>query len=121
LFRPADRGPLVVVAMVAGGLAGAALTWWVGYLTGGGTYDGRANTTIAHLPLSLHMHGLLAVEPALAALVYGLFAAFAARDDLGRPDPVRARLSVSAGGHPDDSWGDRDTAGALQQGDLPPQ
>jgi len=98
LLRPTHRGPLVLLALGVGGLAGAALTWWTGYLTGGGTRHGEPGTTIAQLPLSLHMPGLLFVEPALAILVYGLFVAFAARDDLGRPDPVRER--VVAARHP---------------------
>lgn len=92
LWRPTHRGPLVLLALAFGGLGGAALTWWTGYLSGGGTRHGEAGTTIAQLPLSLHMPGLLFVEPALAILVYGLFVAFAARDDLGRPDPVRERV-----------------------------
>lgn len=119
--RAANRGPLLVLALAAGGLAGAALTWWVGYLTGGGTYDGKPGTTIPQLPLTLHMTGFVAVEPAVAALVYGLFVAFSARDDLGRPDPVRQRVSVRRGGDPENGWRDGDAARPLQQGDLPPQ
>lgn len=120
-WRRQNRGPLVVLALGIGGVAGAALTAWVGHLTGGGTFDGRAGTTIAHLPLSLHMRGLLFAEPALAALVYGLVVAFTARDDLGRPDPVRDAASVRAGDHPQYRGGYRDAAGPLQQRDLPPQ
>lgn len=119
LRRPVGRGPVAVLALLVGGLLGAALTAWVGHLTGGGTTDGKAGTTIAHLTLSLRMRGLLLVEPALAILVYGLFTAFAVRDDLGRADPVRDRLSVQAGQQPEHGWGDRDAAGPLQQGDLP--
>jgi hypothetical protein len=115
------RGPIMALALVIGGLAGAALTWWVGYLTDGGTYSGRKGTTIAHLPLTLHMHGLLLLEAALAALVYGLFSAFAVRDDLGRDDPVRSRASVQRGEQTQRGGGDGDAAGAAQQGYLPPQ
>jgi hypothetical protein len=121
LFRPRNRGPLVLLALCLGGLAGAALTAWIGHLTGGGTLVGKTGTTIAHLPLSLHMRGLLLVEPALAALVYGLFVAFAARDDLGHADPVRERVSVGAGDHPEHGWGYGDAPGPLQQRDFPPQ
>jgi hypothetical protein len=121
LRRPVNRGPVTALALVVGGLVGSALTWWVGYLTGGGTYDGKAGTTIAHLPLTLHMPALLVVEPALAALLYGMFVAFAARDDLGRDDPVRPRRSVDVGDHLEHGGGDGDAPGALQQGDLPPQ
>jgi hypothetical protein len=132
-WRAANRGPLVALALGLGGLAGAALTWLVGYLTGGGTYDGRKGTIIAHLPLSLRMHGLLFAEPVAAVLVYGLFAAFAVRDDLGRDDPVRERAlasvrarsvqaqSVEAGEHPQYGGGYGDAAGAAQQGDLSAQ
>jgi len=120
-WRRADRGPLLAVALGAGGLAGAALTWWIGYLTGGGTYDGRPKTVIPHLPLSLHMRGLLLIEPALAMLVYGMLAAFAASDDLGRPDPRRERLLVGRVGYPQDGGGDGDAAGAPQEGDFAPQ
>jgi hypothetical protein len=121
LRRRGNRGPLAVLSLLAGGLAGAALTWGVGHLARGGTYDGRAGTTIAHLPLTLHLPGLLFIEPALAILVYGLFAAFAVRDDLGRADPVRDRLLVQSGQHPEYGWGNGDAPGAAQQGDLPPQ
>ena len=67
------------------------------------------------------MHGLVFVEPALATLLYGLFVAFAARDDLNRPDPVRERVSVGAGHEAEHGWGDRDGAGPAQQGDFAPQ
>lgn len=89
LLRPANRGPLVLLGLCLGTLAGAALTAWVGHLTGGGTYSGKTGTIIAHLPVSLHMDALLFVGPALAALIYGMFAAFAVHDDLGHPDPAR--------------------------------
>jgi hypothetical protein len=119
LRRLVGRGPIAVLALLGGGLLGAALTAWIGHLTGGGTTDGKPGTTIAHLPVSLHMSGLLLVEPALAILVYGLFTAFAVRDDLGRDDPVRERVSVQARQQAQDGRGDRDAAGALKQGDLP--
>ena len=83
------RGPLAVWALALGGLAGAALTELAGRLTGGGSFDTVQGGFIRQLPVSLHMKGLLFVEPALAVLVYGLFVAFANHDDLGRPDPYR--------------------------------
>ncbi len=119
--RRRDRGPLMAVALGVGGLAGAALTWWVGYLSGGGTYDGAAKTIIKQLPLSLHMHGLLLVEPAFALLVYGLSTAFAVSDDLGRPDPQRERRLVGRVRYPEYGGGDGDAAGAPQQGNFAPQ
>lgn len=121
LFRARHRGAVLVLALAAGGLAGAALTWWTGHLTGGGSRTGEPGTTIPHLPLSLHMRGLLFVEPAVAILLYGVCVAFVARDDLGRPDPVRERLLVGRDRHPEHGGRDRDGAGSLQQGDLPPQ
>jgi hypothetical protein len=125
ILRPGNRGPLVVAALGVGGVGGAALTWWVGYLTGGGTYDGQPGTFIRHLPLTLHLRGFVFIEPAVATLLYGLCVAFAARDDLGRPDPVRdasgRRRLVHTGGQSYDGGGDRDGPRPLQQGDLPPQ
>jgi hypothetical protein len=121
-LRVRNRGPLVLLALIAGGLGGAYLTRYVGYLAGGGHYTGTVNTIIEHLPVSLHTPGLVFVEPAVAALVYGMLVAFATHDDLGRPDPVRDSLVlVGPGDHPQYGWGDRDATGALQQGDLPPQ
>lgn len=127
--RVSDRGPLVPLALAVGGTVGCLLMELVGHLTGGGSFDGRANAFIARLPLSLHMPGLTFVEPAVACLLYGLMVAFTASDDLGRPDPVRDRLrppapepvSVGAGAHPQDGWGYRDAARLPEQGDLPPQ
>ncbi len=129
------RGSLVQVGLAVGGLAGALLTEFVGHLTGGGSFtgkvyrlaDGSTQEFTRQLPLSLHMQGLLFVEPALAVLGYGLFVAFAVRDDLGRPDPRRDALRASAGPSvdpgADPQRGRRhgDAPGALQQGDLPPE
>ena len=88
------RGPILAVVLAAGGVAGAALTEWIGYLLRGqGHTFSCASATgrcISNLPLTVHMHGLLLVEGLLASLVYSLFVAFAVDDDLGRPDPARA-------------------------------
>ena len=56
-------------------------------------------------------------------LVYSLFVAFAARDDLGRPDPVRDDavrqfVPVTSRTH---GGGYGDGPGAPQQRNLPPQ
>jgi hypothetical protein len=119
------RGPFAVWALTVGGLGGAAVTDLIGYLVRGpgksypcGSETGKC---IEHLPLSVHMHALLLLEPLVAVLVYGLLAAFTARDDLGRADPVRERLSVRAADYPQYGWGYGDGAGAPQQGDLPTQ
>jgi Protein of unknown function (DUF2567) len=139
--RPRNRGPLVLLGLVVGGLCGAALTDLVGHLSGGGSFSGRKlgltdgskQEVTLRLPLSLHMPGMLFVEAALAALLYGLFTAFAVHDDLGRPDPVRDELragrggpppdeiSVGAGHEPQGGWGYGDGPGPLQQREFPPQ
>lgn len=121
-FVRSARGPWLVAALGLGGLAGALLTDVVGHaVRGGGTTVPVAAGIgrIAHLPLQVHATGLLLFEGAVAALVYGLFVAFAASDDLGRADPVRD--SIRRAGQPDDRGGDGDAAGALQQGDFAPQ
>jgi hypothetical protein len=133
-----NRGPAILLALGLGGLAGASLTELVGHLTGGGSFtgksyrfsDGSVHEVTLRMPLSLHTQGLLLVEAAVAALVYGLFVAFAARDDLGRPDPVRDALTarpghpgglVDPGDHSEDGGGHGDAPGALQQGNLSAQ
>lgn len=85
----AARGTIVVLALAAGGLTGAAITVLVGRLAGGGTADGKVGTIVEQLPLSLHATGLLFLEAAAAVFVYGLCVSFAAADDLGRPDADR--------------------------------
>jgi hypothetical protein len=133
------RGPWVAAALGAGGVLGALLTDLVGHLTKGASQAiplRNGAVGYQHLALSVHATGLLFVEGALAALVYGLLVAFTAYDDLGRPDPVRAGLrpdtvepegtetsreSVQAGWQPDDRWRHRDAPGSLQQRDFPPQ
>jgi hypothetical protein len=116
------RGPWMVTALALGGVVGALLTDVVGHAVRGG---GRAVTVapnvarIAHLPLQVHASGLLLVEGAAGALLYGLCIAFTAHDDLGRADPVRD--SVRAGRHPHHGGGYGDAPGAVQQGDFTPQ
>lgn len=120
------RGPTVFLGLVVGGVTGSLLMELVGHLTGGGTFTGTRfpGTDVfltARLPLSLHAQGLLLVESAVAALVYGLLVAFAADDDLGRPEPDRTQQLVGAGGQAQDGGRDGDAAGPLQQGDLASQ
>lgn len=127
-----NRGPLLLTGLAVGGVLGSLLMELVGHLTGGGSAtgphyrfsDGSVHEITKRLPLSLHTQGLVFVEAAVAALVYGILVAFTARDDLGRDDPVRAALlpaSVAAGDQAQDGGRHGDAAGALQQGDLPPQ
>lgn len=138
-FRRPLRGVPAALALTVGGVAGSLLMLLTGHLSGGGDGTGRAipdstQRYSAQLPLTVHAQGVLLVQAALSALVFGLLVAFAVRDDLGRPDPVRDGLvrdaqqpdgwgsdSVTAGSHPQDGWGHRDAAGPLQQGDLPTQ
>ena len=125
-FLPRTRGVLVFCGLVVGTAAMSLVAEGVGQLAGGGTYDGKANTVIAQLPLTVHARGLFFVAPALAALLYGLLVAFAVRDDLGRDDmppaaPYPPPELVAAGHQPQDGGRDGDAPGALQQGDLPPQ
>jgi hypothetical protein len=121
------RGPYAVLALGAGGIAGAALTEWIGHLLRGAAHtfacyppSGRTSCT-DHLPLSLHMAGLLYVEPALAILVYGLLVAFAHSDDLGRADRVRETLLVRPVDQPEHGRGDGDGAGAPEQREFAAQ
>lgn len=122
-FARIARGTPAVIALTLGGLAGAGLTALVGHLTGGGTGSGRTNTVIGHLPLSVHISGLLLVEAAAAVLVYGFCVSFATDDDLGEADPVRelARASVRPDVELQYAGGDGDGSSGLQQGYLPPQ
>lgn len=122
------RGPAVVLALAVGGIGGAALTAWIGHLVRGPAdvvgctlVTGQHIGCTEHLDLSLHMTGLLYLEPALALLLYGLFVSFAASDDLGRPDPVRAALSVPSGAEQHDAGRYGDAPGVPQQRDLPTQ
>ncbi len=118
-LRRATRGPVAVVALAVGGLAGALLTNLVGHLLAGGRSSGPMNTLIAHLPLTVHMRGLLLLEAASAVLVYCVCAAFAPDDDLGRPD--LGRRSVGVGEQRQHAGGHADAPGGLEQRDLPPQ
>ena len=130
-FVRSVRGPWIVAALGLGGLVGAVLTGVVGHAVRGRGQQVRVTAQVSridHLPLQVHAGGLLLLEGAAAALAYGLCAAFAAHDDLGRPDPARDALagsfrrdSVHDSGKPDDCGGDGDAAAALQQRDLPAQ
>ena len=122
-FSGVARGVAAQVAVGLGGLGGAVTMAVAGRWTGGGSGDGRIGTVVAHLPLSVHMHGLLLIEAAAAVLVYGLCASFAARDDLGRAEPVMGAEgdSVRAGGQLQHDGGDGDRARGLEQGQFPPK
>jgi hypothetical protein len=115
LLRSA-RGPVLALALGAGTLGGAQLTWLIGRAWRGGPSSGKVGALLHHLPLEVHMRGLYFVEAAVAMLVYGLCVAFAPDDDLGRPDDLRRRASsVRIGRQPQPAGGYGDGAGPLQQ------
>jgi len=143
--RPANRGAITAAALGVGAIGGSLLMDLTGSLSGGGDGDGKYRVQLVdgtvrpyskQLPLWVHTTGLLLVEAVVAVLVYGLLVAFAARDDLGRPDPVRDRAasqpapqpapgpqvpaSVHADGYPQDGRGDGYRPRPFQQGELPP-
>ena len=118
-FLRSARGPVAAAALAAGGFAGALCTEGVGRLIDNGTDSAPVNTVIRHLPLAVHATALRLLEPLLALLVYSVFTAFAADDELGRAH--RVDESVVAGPDPQYGWSDRDAAGALYQAELPPQ
>lgn len=95
-----SRGPLVLLAVAAGGLLGAVVTWRVGLLLGTGYQpaDLEQVGTIVRQPLTLRAQAGLVVEPIAAVIVYLLAVGFSARNDLGRdegtpagPGPSRQR------------------------------
>ena len=138
-YLTSSRGPWMAVALGVGGLAGAALTAVVGWAVRGSGPDFRCGSDtgrcVAHLPLTVHMHGLWFAEAVIGVLVYSLLAAFARDDDLGRPDPQRAaaraersrgddELTASSVGTQrglEDGGRDSYRPGAPDKGDLPPQ
>ena len=92
------RGPYVAIGLAVGGLLGAMLTNLIGHLlrgTGSYQYTSGGTAYLTHLPLNVQMKGLWFVEPALAALVFSLLVAFAAADDLGRPEVGRRRRPLA--------------------------
>jgi len=124
-FVRAQRGPVTAVALGVGGLVGSILTALVGYLVGGGTTSAPVGTIIPHLSLEVQMHGVYLFEAIIAVLAYAILVAFAAADDLGRPDPfhddARARRrsrSVGPEGSLQDPGSHGNGAGLPQQHDL---
>lgn len=112
----AHRGPLMVVALCAGSVAGSGLAAAAGALIVGVRYDaidiGAAPVSpehrvhyvveapsvfFGHTPLQIAV--TLLIPAAAAALVYALMAMATARDDLGGYPPVSAALpAVTADG-----------------------
>jgi hypothetical protein len=89
-----SRGPLVLLALAVGGLAGALVTWWLGTRIGTGYQpaDLQQVGKIIYQPLVLRAKSALVVEPVAAVLVYLLAVGFTARNDLGR-----SRVSSGSG------------------------
>lgn len=115
-FAKLARGVTAQVSVGLGGMGAAVAMAVAGRWTGGGSADGAVGSVIAHLPLGVHMRGLLFVQAAAAVLVYGMCASFAVRDDLGRPEPGFAGADVQlqyAGGYGDGPDG-------LEQPRFPP-
>ncbi len=78
------RGPVMALAVAAGGTLGAWLTALVGGALSSGHDTGKVNTLVT-MKVGLHAHSLLAVEGALALIVYLVAVLLAGPDDLGRP------------------------------------
>jgi hypothetical protein len=113
------RGPVAAAALALGGAAGALLTELIGRLLDDGTKSAPVNTVIRHLPLEVHATALRLLEPLLALLVYSVFTAFAADDELGRGRPAAPLIGM--GDEPQYGLRDRDAAGAVYQPEFPPQ
>ncbi|TAM82324.1 MAG: hypothetical protein EPN43_13675 [Jatrophihabitans sp.] len=116
-FARLARGVTAQVAVGVGSMGSAVAMAVAGRWTGGGSTAGAVGTVVPRLPVSVHMHGLLFVQAAVAVLVYGMCASFARADDLGRPEPA----SVGRERHLHDAGGDGDAAGGLEQPQFPPQ
>jgi hypothetical protein len=106
------RGPVAAAALGVGGFLGALLTALVGNLLSSGKSSGAINTVI-DLKVSLHGHGLVVIEPALALLVYLIGTLFVSSDDLNR--------SVPAGRDVQALDGNRHGPGGVQDRELPAQ
>jgi hypothetical protein len=80
-----SRGPLVLLALAAGGLLGAVITWRLGLRIGTGyqAADLHQVGKIIYQSLTLRAKAALVVEPVAAVLVYLLGVGFTADNDLG--------------------------------------
>jgi hypothetical protein len=82
------RGPVLVLALAVGGLAGALVAWRLGavFAPGYKPADLQVVDRIVRQPLQLGARAALVVEPIAAVVVYLLAVVFANRHDLGRGD-----------------------------------
>lgn len=87
-----SRGPLIMLALAAGGLLGAVVTWRLGLRLGTGYQpaDLQVVGKVLYQPLTLRARAALVVEPVAAVIVYLLAVGFSARNDLGRDDEIAA-------------------------------
>jgi hypothetical protein len=87
-FVKRSRGPLVLLALAAGGLLGAVVTWRLGLRLGTGYRPEDLQTVgnTVHQPLTLRAKAGLVVEPIAAVVLYLLTVGFSSRNDLGQDD-----------------------------------
>jgi hypothetical protein len=76
------RGPIGLLALAVGAVAGSLVAREVGVLLATGHSSGALNSTI-RLPLTLHAEALLASQAFVAVLVYVFMAGLSADDQLG--------------------------------------
>jgi hypothetical protein len=81
-----SRGPLVLLALAAGGLLGALITWRLGIRIGTGYQpaDLQQVGKVIYQPLTLRASSAVVVEPVAAVIVYLLGVGFTAHNDLGQ-------------------------------------
>jgi hypothetical protein len=93
------RGPVGMVAVAVGGLAGAVVTWRLGLLLAPAPTAAQLQEVgrVVYPALRLRATAALMVEPLVAVGVYLLLVGFASRPDLGRGDgePPRPPLPPS--------------------------
>ncbi|HVQ89955.1 MAG TPA: hypothetical protein VMU51_02865 [Mycobacteriales bacterium] len=82
------RGPAGLVALTAGSLLGAVITWRGGLLLGPAPTEAQLQIVgkVVYPALRLRATAALMVEPLAVVGTYLLLVAFSARPDLGRPD-----------------------------------
>jgi hypothetical protein len=106
-----SRGPLVLLALAAGGLLGAVITWRLGIRIGTGYQpaDLRQVGKVVYQPLTLRAKSALVVEPVAAVLAYLLAVGFSSRTDLGHEStataPTPATPAFGPPGFPDPGRG----------------
>lgn len=83
------RGPLLLAALIIGGLAGAAIAWQVGRHVGLAEYrELLRNPEVGSefsRPVDVKSKGMLLIQPLAAAAAYVVLAFWTARPDLGSP------------------------------------